>query len=76
MEYIEFCIDETESYEGEQQRKYSIMNEVLLFIIAFIQIAPMLYNAMIGQYNNIQKWPIIIMSIFVVIAVIFIVRKD
>ncbi len=76
MEYIEFCIDETESYEGEQQRKYSIMNEVLLFIIAFIQIAPMLYNGMIGQYNDIQKWPIIIMSFFVVIAVIFIVRKD
>ena len=76
MEYIDFCIDEAESYEGEQQRKYSVMNEVLLFIIAFIQIAPMLYSAMIGDYNNLKLWPILVMAIFVVVAIVFIVKKD
>ena len=54
VEYINFCIDETESHESEQQRKYSVMNEVLLFIIAFIQIAPMLYEAMIGNYKVLK----------------------
>lgn len=76
MEYINYCIDETESHEGEQQRKYSIMNEVLLFIIAFIQIAPMLYSAMIGEYSNLKLWPIITMVAFVIIAIIFIAKKD
>lgn len=76
MEYIDFCIDETESMESEQQRKYSVMNEILLFIIAFIQIAPMLYSAMIGEYKDLKIWPIVAMVIFVIIAIFFIVRKD
>lgn len=76
MEYIDFCIDETESRELEQQRKYSVMNEVLLFIIAFIQIAPMCYSALLGEYNNLQLWPIIIMIVLVVVAIFFIVRKS
>lgn len=76
MEYINYCIDETESHEGEQQRKYSVMNEVLLFIIAFIQIAPMLYSAMTGEYSNLKLWPIITMVVFVIISIIFIVKKD
>lgn len=76
IEYIEFCIDETLSYEGLQQRKYSVMNEVLLFIIAFIQIAPMMYSAMTGQYKNIAPWPIIVMGFFVIIAIYFIIKKD
>ena len=76
MEYINYCIDETESHEREQQRKYSVMNEVLLFIIAFIQIAPMLYSAMIGEYNNLELWPVITMLVFVIVAIIFIIKKD
>lgn len=75
MEYIDFCIDETESRESEQQRKYSVMNEVLLFIIAFVQIAPMLYSALIGEYNNLKIWPIVVMIVLVVVAIFFIVRK-
>ena len=76
MEYIDFCIDETESYEAEQQRKYSVMNEVLLFIIAFVQIAPMMYAALTGQYKDLQLWPVIVMVIVVIVAIIFIVKKD
>ena len=76
MEYINYCIDETESHEREQQRKYSVMNEVLLFIIAFIQIAPMLYSAMIGEYNNLELWPVITMLVFVIVSIIFIIKKD
>lgn len=76
MEYIDFCIDEIESRELEQQRKYSVMNEVLLFIIAFVQIAPMLYSAMLGEYNDLQLWPIIVMIILVVVAIFMIIRKS
>lgn len=76
MEYIEFCIDETESYETEQQRKYSVINEILLFIIAFVQIAPMLYSALLGDYNDLALWPVIFMIALVVISIFFIVRKS
>ena len=76
MEYIDFCIDEIEGRELEQQRKYSVMNEVLLFIIAFVQIAPMLYSAMLGEYNDLQLWPIIVMIILVVVAIFMIIRKS
>lgn len=76
MEYIDFCIDETESREMEQQRKYSVMNEVLLFVIAFVQIAPMLYSAMLGEYNDLQLWPIIVMIVLVIVAIFLIVRKS
>ena len=75
-EYIDFCIDETESREFEQQRKYSMINEVLLFVIAFVQIAPMLYSALIGEYNDLQLWPIIVMFVLVIVAISFIVRKS
>lgn len=76
MEYITFCIDETESHEGERQRKYATMNEVLLFIIAFIQIAPMLYSALIGECTNLQTGPVVFMALLVVAAIFFIVNKD
>ena len=76
LEYINYCLDETESHEAERQRKYSAMNEVLLFIIAFLQIAPTLYSAMIGGYRDMKLWPIIPMVVFVLIAVVFIVKKD
>lgn len=76
MEYIDFCIDEIEGRELEQQRKYSVMNEVLLFIIAFVQIAPMLYSAMLGEYNDLQLWPIVVMIILVVVAIFMIIRKS
>lgn len=63
IEYIEFCITETESINAEKQKKYSWLNEILLFIIAFIQIAPMIYELMTGGYKDIQLMPIIIMVI-------------
>lgn len=76
IEYLEYCIDETESYEAEQQRKYSLLNEILLFIIAFIQIAPMLYEFMIGEYQEIVVWPVIVLILIVLIAIWLIIRKD
>lgn len=76
IEYIEFCITETESINAEKQKKYSWLNEILLFIIAFIQIAPMIYELMTGGYKDIQLMPIIIMVIFVIIAIVIIILKD
>ena len=76
IEYIEYCITETESINAEKQKKYSWLNEILLFIIAFIQIAPMIYEAMTGGYKDVKLFPIIIMSIFVIAAIIIIILKD
>ena len=76
VKYLDYCIDETESIESEKQRKYAVMNEVLLFIIAFIQIAPMLYDVLDGNFSELHLRPILIMSIVVIAAVYFIIKKD
>lgn len=76
IEYIEFCITETESINAEKQKKYSWLNEILLFIIAFIQVAPMIYELMTGGYKEIQLFPVVIMVIFVVVSVVIIILKD
>lgn len=76
IEYIEFCITETESINAEKQKKYSWLNEILLFIIAFIQIAPMIYDLMTGGYHDVHLMPIIIMTVIVIIAIIIIILKD
>ncbi len=76
IEYMEFCIAETESINAEKQRKYACLNEILLFIIAFVQIAPMLYDLMTGNFSSVQIVPIIVMAAIVVIASIIIIRKD
>ena len=76
IQYIEFCIEETSSISIEKQRKYSWMNEILLFIIAFIQIAPMLYEFLLGEYKSLVLWPVILMLSLVVLGIIIIVRKD
>ena len=76
MEYIDFCIDEAESLEREHQKKYSALNEILLFIIAFMQVAPMIYNALIGNYNKLHILPVCIMSSIIIIGVVFILSKE
>ncbi len=76
IEYVEFCIIETETINAEKQKKYAWLNEILLFIIAFVQIAPMLYELMTGGYKDIQLAPVLLMIIIVVIAVVIIIAKD
>lgn len=75
-EYVEFCITETESINAEKQKKYSWLNEILLFLIAFIQIAPMIYELMTGGYKDIQIMPVITMGIFVLLAIVIIILKE
>ena len=55
--------------------EYSHSGYLVQFIIAFVQIAPMLYSALIGEYNNLKIWPIVVMIVLVVVAIFFIVRK-
>ena len=62
--------------EVERQRRYEVINEILLFIIAFLQIAPMLYSAMIGGLENIHIIPVLIMVVIVIIAIFLIIKKD
>lgn len=76
IEYIEFCISETESINAEKQKKYAWLNEILLFIIAFIQIAPMIYELMTGGYKDIQIFPVVVMVIFVIAAIAIIILKN
>ena len=75
IDYIDFCIDEAESIEMEKQQKYSVLNEIFLFIIAFLQIAPLLYKAMIGGLENLHIVPIIVMILVAIFAIAIIIRK-
>lgn len=76
IEYLKFCIDETESKDLERQKKYSWLNEILLFIIAFVQIAPMLYQFMTGGLGDVEILPVIVMAAIVITAIIIIVKKN
>lgn len=76
VQYLEFCIEETTSINIEKQKKYSWLNEILLYIIAFIQIAPMLYKLLLGQYTELVLWPIILMAIIIIISIVIIIRKE
>lgn len=76
IEYIEFCISETESIHSEKQKKYAWLNEILLFVIAFVQIAPMLYDFMIGNYHDVEFAPILCMIAIVIGAIVIIIRKN
>ena len=76
IDYIEYCIEDAGGMEVERQRRYEVINEILLFIIAFLQIAPMLYSAMIGGLENIHIIPVLIMVVIVIIAIFLIIKKD
>lgn len=76
--YLEYYIGETESLNFEKQRKYGWISEIFLFVIAFVEIAPMLYNLLAGNYTYQEGswWIIVILILIAVIGIIFIVRKD
>lgn len=75
LEYLNFCIDDTISLNEEKSRKYSVFSEILLFIIAYAQIAPLLYEFLMGDYVIVGVWQIIVIIAIAVIGTILIIRK-
>ena len=75
-EYLNFCIAETESTNIEKQKKFSVLTEILLFIIAFVQVAPMLYDFLIGNYNWSVWKPILVLFVIAAVCIIIIIRKE
>lgn len=75
LEYLNFCIDDTISLNEEKSRKYSVFSEILLFIIAYAQIAPLLYELLMGDYVIVGVWQIIVIIAIAVIGTILIIRK-
>lgn len=73
---LEYLIAETNSINAEKQKKYSWLNELLLFLIAFIQIAPMLYRVLSSGFPALKPIPVIAMALIVVIAAIILIKKD
>ena len=76
IEYLDFCIEETSSLNDEKSRKYSIISEILLFVIAYVQIAPLFYHLLMGDYVNLGVWQIIVIAAIAVIGTILIIRKE
>lgn len=75
LEYLNFCIEDTISLNEEKARKYSVFTEILLFIIAYAQIAPLLYHFLMGDYVIFGTWQIIVIVAVAVIGTILIIRK-
>lgn len=76
IEYLEYCIEEVQSINDEKTRKYSIISEVLLFVIAYVQIAPMLYHLLMGDYSNLGLWQICVVVMVAVIGILLVIRKE
>lgn len=73
---LQYLIAETNSMLVEKQKKYSWLSELLLFLITFIQIAPMLYDVLSDGLPSLNILPSIIMIVIIIVAVIAIIRKD
>ena len=74
--YLQYLIEDIKTEAEEKQRRYSWVNEILLFLIAFIQIAPMLYDFLCGNGAELKMGPVFIMVLFVMICIVIIIRKD
>lgn len=73
--YVNFLIDEANAKTQEAQKKYSWLNEILLLIIAFMQIAPSLYAVLDGNIPPLRLIPTLGMLAVLLLGVIFIIRK-
>ena len=75
-DYLQFRIEETESKNIEEQQKFNVLSEILLFVIAYIQIVPSLYGLLMGEFKNIGVPQVIILALLGLVGIILIVRKD
>ena len=75
-DYLQFRIEETESKNIEEQQKFNVLSEILLFVIAYVQIIPSLYSLLMGEFTNIGIPQVIILALLGIVGVLLIVRKD
>lgn len=76
IEYLNYCIEDTVSKNEEKTRKYSVFSEILLFVIAYVQIAPLVYHLLMGDYVLIGTWQIILTIAIAVIGIVLIILKE
>ena len=76
VKYIGYCTGEIEALEREHQRKYSWLNEILLFIIAFADIVTTLTVNFVVNFTLFWQVAYAVFSVFVfVFGILFIVKK-
>ena len=76
VKYIGYCTEEIEALEREHQRKYSWLNEILLFIIAFADIVTTLTVNFVVNFTLFWQVAYAVFSVFVfVFGILFIVKK-
>lgn len=76
IEYLNYCIEDTVSKNEEKARKYSVFSEILLFVIAYVQIAPLVYHLLMGDYVLIGTWQIVLTIAIAVIGIVLIILKE
>lgn len=73
---LDYLIAESTSISLEQQKKYSWLIELLLFVIAFVQIAPMVYEVLVNGLPNLEPIPVLVMVLIVIVAAIILIKKE
>jgi len=75
-EYLNFYVEEAENLDKERQRKYNKLSEILLFIIAYVQVAPMLYAFLCGEAASMELLPTLFIVLAAVISCVIIIVKE
>lgn len=67
---------EQQRIDAEKQLKYSRQNQLLLYLIAIIQIAPFLYELFSGQYLTVELGPLVAVICTIIIGGIITIRSE
>ena len=74
-DYLSFIIEEMETRNREKKKRFAWITDILLFFIAFTQIAPVIYGLLTGRYSTFQIWHIIVIASFLLIGSVIIIKK-
>lgn len=77
IEYLDFCFEEKEAIEREHQRKYSWLNEILLFLIAYADISTTLFSII---FDFLPTAAVVVFAIIalviLILGIFFIIKKN
>ncbi len=76
LEYIDCCIEDAESLKIEVSKKYSWLSEILLFIIAYIDIVATIYtNFLKTESESVNSIMGIMAFVAFVLGIVLIIKK-
>lgn len=75
-EYLDFRMEETTSRNLEERQRFDTLSQILLFAIAYIQGAPLIYKLLMGEYLHFGIPQSIFIVLLAILGVVWIIKKD